>query len=189
MKQLALATLMFFTTAMVAPAPALAQTRAGAASPFTVPVIGTPSVAGTQGGFVGTLQIQRFATQDNKLVAVGMLTGMVTQVVNGVTTSTSIVRTVTIPASVSSASPQAVTTAAAPGVVALATCDILNLVLGPLHLDLLGLVVDLNQVVLNITAESGAGNLLGNLLCGVAGLLDNPGGLARLLNQILGILG
>jgi hypothetical protein len=61
-------------------------------------------------------------------------------------------------------------------------------VLGPLHLDLLGLVVDLNQVVLNITAVPGAGNLLGNLLCAVTGLLDNPGALANLLNQILGIL-
>lgn len=72
------------------------------------------------------------------------------------------------------------------------TCDILNLVLGPLHLDLLGLVIDLNQVVLNITAEQGPGNLLGNLLCAVAGLLDGPsplGAIAGLLDRILGILG
>ena len=72
------------------------------------------------------------------------------------------------------------------------TCEILNLVLGPLHLDLLGLVVDLNQVVLNITAEQGPGNLLGNLLCAVAGLLDGPGPLgaiAGLLDRILSILG
>ena len=45
------------------------------------------------------------------------------------------------------------------------SCQILDLVLGPLHLDLLGLVVDLNQVHLTITAERGPGNLLGNLLC------------------------
>lgn len=72
------------------------------------------------------------------------------------------------------------------------TCDVLNLVLGPLHLDLLGLVIDLNQVVLNITAEQGPGNLLGNLLCAVAGLLDGPGPLgaiAGLLDRILSILG
>jgi hypothetical protein len=43
-------------------------------------------------------------------------------------------------------------------------------------------------VVLNITAVPGAGNLLGNLLCAVTGLLDQPGPLANLLNQILGIL-
>ena len=72
------------------------------------------------------------------------------------------------------------------------TCEILNLVLGPIHLDLLGLVIDLNQVVLNITAEQGSGNLLGNLLCAVAGLLDGPsplGAIAGLLDRILSILG
>jgi len=70
------------------------------------------------------------------------------------------------------------------------TCDILDLTLGPLHLDLLGLVVDLNQVNLHITAQSGPGNLLGNLLCGVAHLLDSNGtaGLTNLLNRLLGSL-
>ncbi len=48
----------------------------------------------------------------------------------------------------------------------------LDLTLGPLHLDLLGLMVDLNQVRLTINAVSGPGNLLGNLLCAIAGLLD-----------------
>lgn len=54
------------------------------------------------------------------------------------------------------------------------------------------LVVHLDQVVLDITAEQGPGNLLGNLLRAVAGLLDNGGplqGIARLLNQILAIIG
>ena len=52
-------------------------------------------------------------------------------------------------------------------------CQILDLVLGPLDLDLLGLVVHLDTVHLNITAQRGPGNLLGNLLCAVAGLLNN----------------
>src|SRR5262249_13193296 len=72
------------------------------------------------------------------------------------------------------------------------SCAILNLVLGPLHLNLLGLNVDLNQVVLNITAQSGAGNLLGNLLCSVTHLLDSSASgnaLANLLNRIFGLLG
>jgi len=71
-----------------------------------------------------------------------------------------------------------------------ATCQVLNLVIGPLHLDLLGLVIDLNQVTLSITAESGAGNLLGNLLCGITNLLNvgNLSGVATLLNQLLSIL-
>jgi len=75
-----------------------------------------------------------------------------------------------------------------------AACNILHLVLGPLDLNLLGLVVHLNQVVLDITAVPGAGNLLGNLLCAVAGLLDGTpiggllGQIAGLLNQILAAL-
>jgi hypothetical protein len=63
-------------------------------------------------------------------------------------------------------------------------CDILNLVLGPLDLNLLGLEVHLDQVVLDIVAQSGAGNLLGNLLCAVAGLLDGGGLLSDLLGQL-----
>jgi hypothetical protein len=51
-------------------------------------------------------------------------------------------------------------------------CPILHLDLGPLDLNLLGLHVHLNEVVLDIEAIPGAGNLLGNLLCAIAGLLD-----------------
>ena len=71
------------------------------------------------------------------------------------------------------------------------SCDILNLVLGPLDLNLLGLEVHLNRVVLDIVATPGTGNLLGNLLCAVAGLLDNTGVLPQIrqiLNSILAIL-
>ena len=77
----------------------------------------------------------------------------------------------------------------------MATCNILNLVLGPLDLNLLGLQIHLDRVVLNIVAVSGAGNLLGNLLCAVAHLLDGTpaggllGQLTTLLNQILAALG
>jgi hypothetical protein len=67
-------------------------------------------------------------------------------------------------------------------------CPVLNLVLGPLDLDLLGLQVHLDQVVLNIIAQSGAGKLLGNLLCAVAGLLDSAGPLSGVLTQISDLL-
>jgi hypothetical protein len=68
-----------------------------------------------------------------------------------------------------------------------ATCEVLNLVLGPLHLELLGLIVDLNQVVLNITADPNGG-LLGSLLCSLAGG-PTGGALSDLLNQLLALLG
>src|SRR4051794_41722643 len=54
------------------------------------------------------------------------------------------------------------------------SCQVLKLVLGPLHLDLLGLVVDLygktrrNPVIVTINAQPSKG-LLGQLLCGLAG--------------------
>jgi hypothetical protein len=56
-------------------------------------------------------------------------------------------------------------------------CPILSLVLGPVDLNLLGLMVHLDDcdggpVTVDVTAERGPGNLLGNLLCGLAGILD-----------------
>jgi hypothetical protein len=54
------------------------------------------------------------------------------------------------------------------------SCQVLRLVLGPLHLDLLGLVVDLygenrsRPVIVTIDAQPGHG-LLGDLLCSLAG--------------------
>lgn len=89
---------------------------------------------------------------------------------------------------------QELTTSGADGPGSRAGCSILNLDLGPLHLDLLGLVIDLSPISLDITAVPGAGNLLGNLLCAIAGLLDNPGGgplagIVNLLNRLLAGLG
>ena len=71
------------------------------------------------------------------------------------------------------------------------SCQVLNLVLGPINLNLLGLVVRTNQINVRIDAVPGAGNLLGNLLCSVTNLL-NPGSLSGSplgqLTQILNAL-
>jgi hypothetical protein len=42
-------------------------------------------------------------------------------------------------------------------------CPVLHLVLGPVHLELLGLIADLNKVILDLTAVPGT--LLGNIFC------------------------
>ena len=75
------------------------------------------------------------------------------------------------------------------------TCAILHLELGPLDLNLLGLAVSLDDcdggpVVVDITGERGAGNLLGNLLCGLlgGGGLNLGDTLQDLLDGILGRL-
>jgi hypothetical protein len=164
MKSLALATLFFFTTALAAPPIAAAAAEPPPPSPLTVPVTGV----GPGGTFAGTFQIQRFANQQGQLVATGILSGIVTTVAG---VATSVLRTITLPVSIIDT-----------------TCEILHLDLGPLHLNLLGLEIDLSRIVLDITAEAGAGNLLGNLLCAVANLLNSPGPLVRLLNQILDLL-
>jgi hypothetical protein len=77
-----------------------------------------------------------------------------------------------------------------------ATCSILSLTLGPLDLELLGLLVELDNcsngpVTVDITAIPGGG-LLGDLLCSLANLLNNNSSLnARqtLLWQVTRILG
>lgn len=53
-----------------------------------------------------------------------------------------------------------------------ADCPILDLEIGAIHLNVLGLNVDTSDICLEITAHEGEG-LLGDLLCGVANLLDD----------------
>ena len=71
------------------------------------------------------------------------------------------------------------------------TCQILRLTLGPIDLNLLGLLVHVDRIVISITAQQGPGNLLGNLLCDIANLLNTGGLFTSILsdlNQILTIL-
>ena len=121
------------------------------------------------------MDITRFAVQNGQLVAIGQLTGTITTVVNGVTQVLNVSQLITLPVTAGNA-----------------TCTILDLQLGPLDLNLLGLMVHLDQINLLITAQQGPGNLLGNLLCAIANILNdgNPlSDIAGLLNRILRILG
>jgi hypothetical protein len=131
-----------------------------------------------QGNFVGNLHIERFAVHQFRVVAVGTLIGTLTDE-NGAIVP--VFRTLNFPLVLPLPGERG------------DDCEILHLELGPLDLDLLGLLVHLNRVVLDIRAEPGAGNLLGNLLCAIVNLLNGPGGqlteLSGLLNQLLGILG
>jgi hypothetical protein len=169
---------------LVAPVAASAQTTPATAIPTTslshVPVSGK---AGNGKAFTGHYDVSQFVTRAGKTYALGTLTGHV----GNRTVKRS---NVAIPVSAGGATSALGGQVASPA----ATCPVLNLVLGPLHLNLLGLHVDLNQVVLNITAVSGAGNLLGNLLCSVAGLLNQPAlptqqltGLLNILQQLLNV--
>jgi transketolase C-terminal domain/subunit len=63
------------------------------------------------------------------------------------------------------------------------TCNILSLTLGPIYLNLLGLVVTTNQIVIHIFAIQGGG-LLGDLLCSLANALATGTPLGSLLGQL-----
>jgi hypothetical protein len=155
----ALVVALVFSMTLVAPPTTNAATQP------SIPVSGTVLGGGT---FSGVLTVTSFAVQNGQLVALGTLSGILTTAAGVVT---SILTTISMPVSVAATS-----------------CEILHLDIGPISLDLLGLQVNLSQIVLNITAQPGPGNLLGNLLCAVTGLLDNVTGLAKLLNQILAAL-
>jgi hypothetical protein len=158
---------------------------------FSVPISGTATAAdGTVQAITGTFTIQRFARSQRQIFAVGTVVGSIASATPG-TAARTFVTQVSLPLVMPSDNPAA-TVADPNAVTTLATCDILNLVLGPLDLNLLGLEIHLNQVVLDIVAVTGAGNLLGNLLCAITGLLDGPGALAQivsLLNSVLALLG
>jgi hypothetical protein len=170
-------------------ATATAAPRTGS---FATSAAGT---ARTGESVAGTFTITGFKRVNGVLTAVGTFAGTVDGVAKTDTASAPV--TAINGHTLSSGASSAVTAQQA----ADPTCQVLTLTLGPLHLDVLGLVVDLNQVNLNITAQSGPGNLLGNLLCSVAHLLDNTGGgggggglsgllqgITNLLNQILAAL-
>jgi hypothetical protein len=137
------------------------------------------AVTGTAKGgkkFTGTYTIDRFASRGDAVYAVGTLKGKL---------KNRRVRRegVRIPVS-------GFATAAGAQSSQL-VCRILTLTLGPLDLNLLGLRVQLNQVNLRITAIPGGG-LLGDLLCGIANLLNPPAllgnDLAAVLNSLLALV-
>lgn len=163
-----LALLPLVASFVLLPGPAHAQQKTGS-SPLKLPIASAPLTT-TGGTAAGTLtnavfKVTGFANQGGQLVATGTLTGTMT--------------------TASGATQNVKTAATAPVNQATGSCTILDLTIGPIYLNLLGLVVQTDTIHLTITAQQGPGNLLGNLLCAVAGLLDNNGGLSGLLGNLL----
>ena len=167
--------------------------RKGQGSPSAtvdpVPIAGysEPNGAGEQ-LFDGTFTLTRFQEKGGTLYAIGRLEGALSD-------GRAVNKQVWLPVEGASASGDEGEAGgfARPAVPTPGACSILTLDLGPLDLNLLGLRVFLDEVNLLIEAIPGAGNLVGNLLCAVAGLLD-PGGilgggpLAGLLTTITDLL-
>jgi hypothetical protein len=165
-----------------ASSPALAAKKASKTKALETPITG--AIDGVP--FSGIFRIEKFTEKGGQIFAEGHLTDL-----TGSASAPHVAKALghkklSIPVSFNP------NTTAASGAVQAASCDILDLVLGPLHLDLLGLVIDLNQVVLTITGTTGAGDLLGNLLCAITGLLNPLGDLLTLLdllNDLIDLIG
>jgi hypothetical protein len=174
--------------ALIVPVAAGAQTLPSGTNAASLAHIPVSGVAKNHKKLNGHFAVDRFVSRSGKTFAVGTLTGKLgNRRINR--------SNVAMPASVATGSPLGAAHAAA-------TCSVLHLVLGPVNLNLLGLVVTLgggslaNQpIVLDINALSGSGNLLGNLLCSVSDLLNGTGvtpltssltaGLLNLVNSLL----
>ena len=150
-----------------------------ATTPFakTVPVTGQ---AKNGKAFTGTYTIKKFVQRGGKAWAVGTLSG---KLKNRKVTK----RGVQMPAAVVAPAQASQVPVPTPG-----ACQVLNLVLGPINLNLLGLRVATNDIRLLIEAVPGAGNLVGNLLCAITNLL-NPSAntplaqLVQVLNALLAL--
>jgi hypothetical protein len=128
------------------------------------------------GAVIGTLSIRRFVAVNDQLHAIAVVTATDTlRAANNAVRS--VVGTLLIPVTPRTGAQQQ------------GSCPILHLEIGPINLNLLGLEITTEPIVIDIVAVPGPGNLLGNLLCAIAGLLD-PGNLPirRILNQLVGLL-
>jgi hypothetical protein len=166
-------------------APAFAARPAAGAnrSPLQeIPITGTIAGGGTFNGSLSIVSFGPNATNDG-LLASGLVTGVLRTPSGNQQVNKVLVTDIPVSLGGAAGAARAADAPAAPN----ATCEILHLSIGPIDLDLLGLVVHVDEINITIDAQSGPGNLLGNLLCAIAGLLDgNP--LADVLNQIVGLL-
>src|SRR3954454_10314335 len=150
-------------------------------TPAAVPLAKTLTLTGTTSKgkkFNGKFTIDRFIARGGKTYAVGKVTGRLA----GKKVSKNNVRFPVAPGAGTASASQ----------LPAASCQVLDLVINPITLNLLGLVVHTDTIHITITAVPGPGNLLGNLLCGILGILDpghiTAGQLAQILNAILALL-
>jgi hypothetical protein len=147
---------------------------------LTLPVTGTLTGGGT---FSGTFTLQRFAVRNNRPVAVGILRGS-GAAATGTPLGTAFVAPVEFPVAISGRAPER---PGSPEV--LQVCEVLNLDLGPINLDVLGLQLTTLPINIDLIASGEGTDVLGQLICLVLETVGNVIGLVDLLNQILGLLG
>jgi hypothetical protein len=158
--------------------------------PLALPITGTVSGGAN---FVGTINIRNFAVQQGVTVAVAAISGAIVDA-SGVQARTGLRANAVFPVSVSAAA--GVSGAAfrpfnrsrafaAPGfVLASQACgSAAHVEIGASNVNLMGVDVMMNPIVLDVGADSGG--LIGSLVCQILGLLGNPTMVTSLLNQLL----
>jgi hypothetical protein len=169
--------------------PASAQTDAAPA--VTLPVEGRFGIGGE---FTGTATVNKFELRNNSIVAIGFVRGTLRR--GNRIVGTAVAGEVTWPVRlrVNNAAIATKMDAAAPARVMPAhyvlaqaePCPVLQIGLGSIDVNLLGVNVSLPPIALNLSGDESAP--LGGLVCQVLDLLGNVVGLVGLLNSILGLI-
>lgn len=178
---------------------ATSDTAAQTTSSLKLAVTGTAPLAGT---FDGTLAVNRFETRGNQIVAIAFVSGTLTQR-NG-TVGTALVGEIAVPLTVRAGGVTAVKSsstsqpqlrriafarnAATPelALVQATACPVVDLVLGPFDVNVLGVDVAIQPVDIQLVGEEGTP--LGSLVCQVNALIGNVAGLVGVVNGILNLL-
>ena len=157
---------------------------------LTLPVTGTFQKTAE---FTGNISINRFERRGDRIVAVGLLSGVVSQA--GRTLGTVVVGELTWPVVIKSggqliatiggsemATPPRRSLIASPAFrilpVQAAACPVLNIALGPINVDALGAQISLGAVAFDLS----------DLVCAVSELLGNVADLVNVLNSILSLV-
>jgi hypothetical protein len=160
----------------------------------------TLALAGVGSGnvtFNGTVTVQRFVQQNDRVVAIGVVSGTVSSPTGPI--GTSLLLPVAFPVQIASgltaraergrihAASQSAADYGARVILAQATtCGVLHLDLGATNLNLAGVIVTTTPVTIDINGDTGGP--LGNLVCTILATVNNVVGLVNLLNSLLGLV-
>lgn len=185
---IALALVALVLTLLASPMQAAANGPGTSGLVSAIPVSGTfVDAAGGAGTFTGTLDIDRFASRDRGLVAIGTVSGTLTDSTGATRSVTN--QAVTLPVTGLAVNSGAGSAAAAGPITtqqAAQECSLLHLEFGGITLNVLGIQVTLSPIVLDISL----GGILGGILCGLLGALGGGApapAQANILNSALGL--
>jgi hypothetical protein len=163
---------------------------------LTLPVTGSFQGGGT---FQGTVAINRFEARGDHAVAIGFVSGVLTRGNRTIGTAVAGEREwrVAVRSDGVVVANGRMSIQARPALIAFApegrylpvqaeSCQVLDVALGPITVDLLGVQVNLPAIALNINGQ--IGTPLGDLLCSATDLLATVAGVVNLLNSILGLV-